>query len=319
MKKYLLQTVCILFAALLLLTGCYYWFLTPLWSQIVHADKEPMLDASEAILMDNDTGAILFAKNENVQVPIASTTKIMTALVAMKKGDLDQMVTVGQDAIDQNLIGSSAYLHKGESIKLRDLLYGLLLNSGDDAAVAIADSVAISDERYVDMMNEEAQELHLSQTHFVTVSGLDTTLSGNPLTGNQPYSTASDLLTLTRYAMSIPLFAHIVSQKNYEIAETTTHTAHSWKNSNGLLWSYQGMLGIKTGWTGAAGGCLVFAATRQGHTLIGVVLHSVGKASQQLRDNQVAERQALDEQTREADAISLLNWGFVQPLEKKKK
>ncbi len=261
--------------------------------------------ASEAILMDNDTGNILYEKHAEGELPMASTTKMMTALIAIQAGNLDEMITVGQDAVQEDKIGSTANLVAGTRLSLRDLLYGLMLPSGDDAAVAIADGVAGSQEAFVRIMNVEAQRLHLFQTHFFDPTGLDTDLNLNPIPANMHYTTPYDFVRLARYAMSIPLFAQIVSKPTYDLAASATHGKFHWVNTNTLLTSFKGMLGIKTGWTGAAGGCLVFAAKRNGHTLIGVVLHSTRANSNQLED----------EQTRSADAEKLLNWGFSLPTQ----
>ena len=261
--------------------------------------------ASEAILMDYDTGTILYEKNAEGEMPMASTTKIMTALVAIQAGNLDQMITVGQDAVNEDKIGSTAKLIAGSQLSLRDLLYGLMLPSGDDAAVAIADGVAGSQEAFIHIMNVEAQKIHLFQTRFFDPTGLDTDLNLNPIPAHLHYTTPYDFARLARYAMSIPLFAEIVSKPTFDLAATATHGKFHWVNTNTLLNSYKGLLGIKTGWTGAAGGCLVFAAKRNGHTLIGVVLHSSGANTTQLQD----------EQTRSADAEKLLNWGFGLPVQ----
>jgi len=268
------------------------------------------LDASEAILMDDLTGNVLYEKNAETPVPMASTTKIMTALIAMQVGNLNQMITVGQDAVDEDLIGSKAGLVAGSQLSLKDLLYALMLPSGDDAAVAIADGVAGSTQNFVTIMNTEAWRLGLFQTHFFDPTGLDTDLNLNPIPANQHFTTAYDLVRLARYAMAIPLFAQIVSLPSYSLPTSATHGSFLWKNTNTMLTSYQGTLGIKTGWTGAAGGCLVFAAKRNGHTLIGVVLHSVGPNSAQSPDEQT-----LDEVTRTTDAETLLNWGFKLPMQ----
>jgi D-alanyl-D-alanine carboxypeptidase (penicillin-binding protein 5/6) len=259
------------------------------------------LAASEAILVDAASGAILYEKNAETPVPMASTTKIMTALIALRLGKLDQEITIGQDAVDQDGIGSSAGLYAGERVPLKELLYGLLLPSGDDAAVAIADGLAGSQGAFVTIMNTEAQRLHLFQTHFYNPSGLDTDQQLNPLPPGQHYTTPYDLVRLARYAMSIPAFARIVSTRTYQPpAHISRGVPLPWKNTNTLLTSFPGTVGIKTGWTQAAGGCLVFAASRQGHTLIGVVLHSIGSQNTQL----------LDELARAADSKTLLTWGF---------
>lgn len=260
--------------------------------------------ASEAILMDEETGNILYEKNAETEVPMASTTKIMTALIAIQAGNLNQMITVGQDAIDEDKIGSNANLTLNDQLSLKDLLYALMLPSGDDAAVAIADGVAGSQAAFTQIMNVEAQKLHLFQTHFFDPTGLDTYLDGSPIPAHTHYTTPYDFVRLARYAMAIPLFAQIVSTPTYDLTATATHASFHWVNTNTMLTTYKGALGIKTGWTGAAGGCLVFSARRNGHTLIGVVLHSSRANSTQLQD----------EQTRVVDAETLLTWGFALPV-----
>lgn len=270
--------------------------------------------ASEALLMDADTGNVLYEKNGEVPVPMASTTKIMTALIAIQSGKLDQIITVGQDAVDQNKIGSSAYLRVGAKISLKNLLYGMMLPSGDDAAVAIADGIAGSTDNFVTIMNVEAQKLHLFQTHFYDPTGLDTDLQERPIPAYQHYTTPHDLVRLAHYAMSIPLFAQIVATSSYAPPAGTVFSPGPWKNTNTMLSSYQGTLGIKTGWTDAAEGCLVFAAKRNGHTLIGVVLHS---RNPNLKPRQIPGhfQNNLDEQTRAVDARTLLDWGFGLPMQ----
>lgn len=255
--------------------------------------------ASEAILMDADTGNVLYEKQAENPVPMASTTKIMTALLAIQSGNLDQMVTIGQDAPTEVSAngGSSAHLVVGDQITLRDLLYGLMLPSGDDAAVAVADAVAGSPTNFVHIMNVEAEKLHLYQTHFDNVDGLQPTDNqGNPIFGLH-YTTAYDLARLARYAMRLPLLAQIVQQKEFDLPASGTHHAYIWKTTNKLLGVYQGMLGIKTGTTPWAGECLVFAAKQNGHTLIGVILHSATDAS------------------RFKEAQTMLNWGFALPVQ----
>jgi D-alanyl-D-alanine carboxypeptidase (penicillin-binding protein 5/6) len=265
--------------------------------------------AREALLMDADTGNILFEKNGEAPMPMASTTKIMTALIAIQSGKLNQIITVGQDAVDQDKIGSSAGLYLGDKISLKDLLYGLMLPSGDDAAVAIADGIAGSQDAFTIIMNVEAKKLHLFQTHFFDPTGLDTYLDLSSIPANTHYTTPYDLVHLAHYAMRIPLFAQIVSTKSYMPPAGTSHSAIlPWHNTNTLLTSYKGTLGIKTGWTGAAEGCLVFAAKRNGHTLIGVVLHSTKPGTPKTQ-------QVLDEQARAADAQTLLDWGFGLPMQ----
>jgi D-alanyl-D-alanine carboxypeptidase (penicillin-binding protein 5/6) len=249
------------------------------------ADKPGHMSASEALLMDAESGTILYEKQGETPLPMASTTKIMTALIAIQAGNLDQVITVGQDAVAEvaENDGSGAGLFAGDRLTLRDLLYGLMLPSGDDAAIVIADGLAGSQKAFVKIMNAEAQKLRLFQTRYSNADGLDYGLH---------YTTPYDLARLARYALRIPLFAQIVLSKAHKLPATSSHHAYSWPNINQLLFDYQGSIGVKTGWTPTAGGCLVFAATRNGHTLIGVILHSA------------------DEQTRFTDAKVLLNWGF---------
>lgn len=272
----------------------------PLPQAVLTPKGEPsQFSASEALLMDADTGNILYEKNGEVPVPMASTTKIMTALIAIQSGKLDQMITIGQDAQDEVTQngGSSALLVVGDKIKLQDLLYGLLLPSGDDAAVAIADGVAGSVPNFVHIMNVEAQQLHLYSTRYENPDGLQPTDNqGNPIFGLH-YTTAYDLARLTRYVMRLPLFDQIVQTKTYNLLASDTHHTYSWVSTNELLGVYQGILGVKTGTTPQAGECLVFAAKRDDHTLIGVVLHATTDTS------------------RFTDAQTLLNWGFALPVQ----
>lgn len=259
--------------------------------------KPPAISAPEAILLDNDTGRILADLNGEKPMPMASTTKIMTALIAIQAADLNQEVTIGQDAYNEVHLhnGSSAQLVVGDRLTLKDLLYGLMLPSGDDAAIAIADAVGGTTSNFVNMMNLFAYRLRLFQTHYINPDGLTYyDASGKPIPGH--YTTAYDLARLARYAMTIPLFAQVVRTQHYVVPATSSHHGYTWDNTNTLLKTYAGMTGIKTGYTLEAGACLVFSATRAGHHLLGVVLHSS------------------DEQRRFNDAKNLLDWGFSLPL-----
>jgi D-alanyl-D-alanine carboxypeptidase (penicillin-binding protein 5/6) len=252
----------------------------------------PSITARSAYLLDSDTGQVLLDTNGEQPLPMASTTKIMTALIAIQTANLDMLVPVHQDALNEvtNNGGSSALLVLNDRIPLKELLYGLLLPSGDDAAVAIADAVAGSTSAFVQRMNLFARRLHLFQTHYANPDGL-------PATGH--YTTAADLARLTSYAMTLPLFDQIVSQTQYKLAPTNLHHGYTWATTNPLLPGqpnvYAGTTGVKTGTTPEAGYCLVFTATRNNRHLTGVVLHSSG------------------ETTRATDAIALLNWGFHLP------
>ncbi len=260
--------------------------------------KPPALSANEAMLIDEDSGHILYDLNGERAQPMASTTKIMTAVIAIQTANLDMLVTVRQDAVNEvkNNGGSSAKLKVGEQLKLKDLLYGLLLPSGDDAAIAIADALGGNAQNFTREMNLFAYRLRLFSTHYNNPDGLTYYDANNrPLPGL--YTTAYDLARLAQYAMSLPIFAQIVSKTHYNLAASATHNSHSWDNTNTLLATYPGMTGIKTGFTLEAGGCLVFSATRNGHHLLGVVLRSI------------------PENNRFRDAAALLNWGFALPLE----
>jgi D-alanyl-D-alanine carboxypeptidase (penicillin-binding protein 5/6) len=251
----------------------------------------PALSAAASFLVDMDTGNILENVNGYKPLPMASTTKIMTALIAIEAGNLDQPVTVTQDELDQvPADASSADLVVGETLTLKQLLYGLMLPSGDDAALVIANAVGGSTDHFVTLMNLFALRLHLFQTHYDNPHGLN-------LAGDQNhYTSAFDLVRLAEYALSIPLFAQIVHTQTYTLAATTQHIVHQWANTNTLLKTYPGTLGVKTGSTDAAGFCLVFAAARDGHHLIGVVLNDP------------------TEILRVQDATALLNWGFALPM-----
>ncbi|HTK10067.1 MAG TPA: D-alanyl-D-alanine carboxypeptidase [Ktedonobacteraceae bacterium] len=253
----------------------------------------PTVSASEYYLIDMNTHNVLADKNAVESRPMASTTKIMTALIAIQSGDLTLPVTVHQDALERIAEGgSSANLRLGDTIPLGDMLYGMMLPSGDDAAWAIADALAGNEQNFVQRMNLFAYHLRLFQTHYASPDGLSLTSEEDA----EHYTSANDLARLTTYALSIPFFAKIVHTDHYAIPATATHAAYSWTNTNTLLVSYPGMLGVKTGFTYAAGYCLVFAAQRNGHELLGVVMNS---SSEDLRNK---------------DAVALLNWGFALPL-----
>ena len=215
------------------------------------------VSAHSAILMDGDTGQVLYEKNAQSKSLIASTTKIMTALVVLGDGDLDVVVTVPQEAV--GIEGSSMYLKAGEKLTVRQLLYGMMLSSGNDAAVALALHSAGSIEEFARRMNETAATLGLHDTSFANPNGLDS--EGN-------YSTARDLARLTQAALHTPGFTEIVSAKTCQFGE------HYLVNHNKLLWQYDGALGVKTGYTKKAGRILVGAAERNGRKLISVTINA---------------------------------------------
>lgn len=216
--------------------------------------------AKGAVLIEAQTGKVLFSSNPHKKLPMASTTKIMTALVAIERGNLDEIVTT--DASAYGVEGSSIYLHLEEEISLRDLLFGLMLSSGNDAAVAIAIHIGKSVAGFADLMNLKARELGAFNTHFVTPNGLH---------DEEHYTTAYDLALITAAAMKNETFREIVSTE-YHRTETGA-VQRTFKNKNKLLWEYEGGNGVKTGYTMAAGKCLVFSAQRDEMEIIGVVLN----------------------------------------------
>ena len=226
-----------------------------LWVCAALLPRADALSAAAAVTMDADTGETLFAENADSRLPMASTTKIMTALVALGEGDLDRMYTVKKQyaAVE----GSSMYLEEGERLTLRDTLYGLLLSSGNDAAAAVAGECG-GERAFVDKMNAKARELGLTDTRFENPSGL-------PSDGH--YTTARELAKITAAALRDPVFRDIVSTK------TCTAAGRTLVNHNRLLSLYEDAIGVKTGFTRAAGRCLVSAAERNGRTVIAVTLN----------------------------------------------
>lgn len=214
--------------------------------------------AQAALLLDATEGRILFSQNASARLPMASTTKIMTAIVAIENMPTDYIVTVAKEAV--GVEGSSIYLYAGEQITCLDLLYGLMLESGNDAAEALAIAVGGTEERFIMLMNEKARELGLKDTHFSNPHGLP---------AENHYTSAADLARLTDYALQNELFAEIVSTKKMTACEGSRY----YVNHNRLLFSYEGMIGVKTGYTQASGRCLVTAARRYGRTLICVTLN----------------------------------------------
>lgn len=211
--------------------------------------------ASAAVLVDVDSGRVLYAHNENAKMRIASTTKIMTALVALEHGDLSQRITVSAEAADTE--GSSMYLQTGEELTLETLLYGLMLSSGNDAAVAVAQGVAGGTEPFVRLMNEKAEELGMTGTSFANPNGLD---------APDHYSTAADMAVLTRAAMNNATLVRIASTR------CATAGGRTLTNHNRLLENLDGCIGLKTGYTRAAGRTLVSCVQRNGQRLAAVTL-----------------------------------------------
>lgn len=226
---------------------------------VLALSEPPEINARAALLMEASTGKVLYEKNARQKLPMASTTKVMTALVAIELGNLDELVET--DAAAYGVEGSSIYLQLEETMSLRDLLYGLMLSSGNDAAVAIAIHIGHGVEQFAGLMNARARQLGAVDTHFVTPNGLHS---------EAHYTTAYDLSLIAAAAMQNETFREIASTQYYRTQ--TGAVARTFKNKNKILWNYDGGNGVKTGYTKAAGRCLVFAAEREGMQLVGVVL-----------------------------------------------
>lgn len=233
--------------------------------QEIDAFAEPSVSAQSAILIEKNSGRILYSKRHNEKLPMASTTKIMTAICAIENGNVSLDQTIEISASAAGVEGSSMYLESGEMLTLRELLYGLMLSSGNDAAVAIAECISGNGEKFAELMNKKAQELGAVNTHFTNPNGLP---------DENHYSTAYDMAKLTAYALQNPSFAEIVSTKNFKISGEGKAYPRVLSNHNKLLNMYAGCIGVKTGFTKAAGRCLVSAAERDGMTLICVTLNA---------------------------------------------
>jgi len=221
------------------------------------------LSAHSAIVINADTGAVVFEKNAHEQRAVASTTKIMSALLTLEAGDLDRQFTVDDYAI--RVEGTSMGLREGDIVTRRILTAGMLLPSGNDASQAAAVSVAGSIPEFVKLMNERAEQLGLKNTQFRNPSGLD---------ADGHYSTAYDLAVLTAFAMKNGDFAGFVSEQALRVEFGNPPYGRWLYNNNRLLYMYDGAIGVKTGFTDNARRCLVSAATRDGVTLIAVTLNA---------------------------------------------
>lgn len=232
---------------------------------VAQPDKQtplPENHAKGAALIDVESGRLLYSKRGDDRMLIASLTKIMTAIVAIEHGRLDSTVQVSIQAAGKE--GSSLYLQAGEKMKLRDMLYGLMLRSGNDAAVAIAEHVGGSVPGFVFLMNRKADELGLANSHFANPSGLD-----------EPghYSSANDLAKLAAYALHHPIFRDIVKTRVKTAPNPNEQWDYKWVNKNKMLAMYEGADGVKTGYTKQALRTLVSSATRGGQQLVAVTLN----------------------------------------------
>jgi serine-type D-Ala-D-Ala carboxypeptidase (penicillin-binding protein 5/6) len=220
------------------------------------------LKCMAGVVIDQDSERILYSKNGDKILPMASTTKIITAIIASEKGKLKDKVTVSHKAASIN--GSSVGLKAGEVITLEELIYGLMLRSGNDAAIAIAEHIGGSVEKFVDLMNDKAIELGLYNTSFETPHGLD---------NNEHFTTAKELAKITAYAMKNPELAKVVATKN--ISEGIYGKFNrSYSNINKFIFKFSNADGVKTGYTGNAGKCLVASTKSEYGRYIAVVLNS---------------------------------------------
>jgi serine-type D-Ala-D-Ala carboxypeptidase (penicillin-binding protein 5/6) len=243
----------------------------------------PSISAASAMMIDTTTENVLYHSHETTQRAMASLTKIMTAMIAIESTrDPNRQVTIGYDVTRIEDDASKMGCQPGEKYSMKDLLYGLLLPSGDDAAIAIADGVSGSESAFVDRMNQKAHDLLLKNTHFVNPHGLDVDSSLH----NGNYTTAQDLIRLTQAAMKLPLFRLIVGTARYFIPETATHGELVLNSTNEFLNNSSstrgndytqdgrnlGIVGVKTGSTANAGYCVILVAHKDGHEVMLVLL-----------------------------------------------
>ena len=214
------------------------------------------------VVIEASSNRILKASNEHLSMPMASTTKIMTAIITIEKANLKDIITIPKKAV--GVEGSSIYLKVGQKISVSDLLYGLMLRSGNDAAVALALHVAGSVEKFVALMNEKANELGLTHTKFQNPHGL---------TQKNHYTSSYDLAVITSYALKNEVFKDIVSTKMHVVKGETEAENQYFANKNRILYNYQGANGVKTGYTIEAGRCLVASSEREGMQVIAVALN----------------------------------------------
>lgn len=241
------------FKKIFIFTALFALLLTvPAFSNSMNAEADGVAE----IAMELEGGQVFHSKNADKRLPMASTTKIMTALIVAEECDLGEVITVPDQAV--GVEGSSIYLKKGEEISIKDLLYGLMLRSGNDAACALAIHHSGTVEKFVERMNERAREAGAEDTNFKNPSGLP---------DNEHYTTAKDLCNIARCAMKNPVFSEVVSTKNY------TGDFRLFTNKNKLLSSFEGANGVKTGYTEKAGRCLVSSAKRGNMDVVCVVLN----------------------------------------------
>ena len=233
-------------------------------SAATQPETDPLLlNSRAAVLLDGDTGRVLYGKNETEVLPMASTTKIMTCILALENAGPDTEVLISDRAASMPEV--KLHVRKGERYRLRDLLYSMMLESHNDTAVAIAEHLGGSVSGFAAKMNQKAKLLGMSSTHFITPNGLD---------ANGHYSTASDMCKLASYAIKNKDFLSLVQTKSHSFSDCSGKYHYSLTNHDAFLSYYEGALGIKTGFTGKAGYCFVGAAKKNGITLTSCVLAS---------------------------------------------
>lgn len=239
---------------------CFFIALT-LFTAHAHAQSDPSISAKSCILIEELTGYVLYEKNPDVRMPMASTTKLFTALMIRECCDLDEVITVSHTSASTE--GSSAYLKAGERLTVEQLLYALLLSSGNDAAEALAEYATEGGRAgFIEYMNRRAVELGLINTHFTNPSGLP---------DDNHYTTARELAQIGRLAKQDPIISRMASSENITFT-TVDSITHSYTNHNSLLRMYTHATGLKTGYTKSAGRCLVSSANKDGIGLICVTL-----------------------------------------------
>jgi D-alanyl-D-alanine carboxypeptidase (penicillin-binding protein 5/6) len=250
------------------------------FTSVSAAARAPWMSAESAILMEADTGKVLFEKNADRRAYPASMTKMMTCILALENGRPEQMVTIGRDAAYTR----DTELHTGYKLRLADLLQEMMLISDNGAAVAVADTIGGSQTEFARLMNAKARAIGAKHTHFVNPNGLP---------NNRHYSTARDMALIAAYGLKDWSFRDMVSSRLDRVyLAAPVGRSITCENTNELLNSYPGIYGVKTGWTRSAGGCLAAAAERNGVQLIAIVMHS------------------RDGRSRFRDAAALLDYGF---------
>lgn len=236
---------------------------SPFFEMFDSKNKVPVISAKSAFVYDLTSKKVLFSKNPKRKLPMASLSKIMTAIVAIEslKKD-DQYIVAKEDLVGENSMG----LSQGEVLSLEELLYGLILSSGNDAAEALASNFPNGRTQFIIAMNNKAKAMGIENTHFTNPTGLE----GD---GGQ-YTTASDLLVIANYALQAPLFRKVVGTFDYHIPYSQNHKEFYLENETNLLTSYPGVMGIKDGYTPEAGLCLVTYLNFKGHKIIGIILGS---------------------------------------------